>query len=136
MRRNGLYVVKQMPTPTEAEEMGVLSAYLDWLDVLWVHPASEGKRSWAAGSYAKAHGLLRKGYPDIIICTQPPRLAHRGVMIELKRKTPRGRVTPEQMAFLERARNEGWAAEVCFGAEDAIAFLHVCGWERPWPTKR
>lgn len=127
--RNGLYVVKQGDTPTEAEEMGVLSAYLDYLGVLWIHPASEGKRSWQAGRYLKAHGLLRKGYPDIIICSQPPKLAYRGVMIELKRKRPAGRVTPEQMLFLERAREEGWIAEVKWGAEEAIAFLHMCGWE-------
>lgn len=108
--------------------MGTLAAYLDWLGVLWVHPLSEGKRTFAAARYLKQHGLLRPGYPDVLILDQPPMVARRGVAIELKRKSPRGRVTPEQMLFLERARDIGWAAEVCWGAEEAIQFLHVLGW--------
>jgi hypothetical protein len=44
-----------------------------------------------------------------------------GLYIEMK--TRKGKVSPAQRAWQKRLRGMGYAAEVCYGADDAIATI-------------
>ena len=71
--------------------------------------------------------------PDILIFDRPPLYPENvGVAIELKRQKG-GRVTPEQIAWLEDLKARGWAVAVCQGAMEAIRVLQELGfggWSR------
>lgn len=79
---------------------------------------NEGKRSLIMGRLYKRMGL-RSGTPDIFI--PYPTKTYHGCFIELK--YGRNKATPAQEAFIKRLRNQGYAAEVIWGADDAIAFI-------------
>lgn len=67
-----------------------------------------------SGARAKAEGR-RKGVPDIVLPV--PRGTFHGLFIELKAKG--GRTQPEQRAWLDALREQGYAAHLCVGYEDA-----------------
>ncbi|MGN6205965.1 VRR-NUC domain-containing protein [Humibacter sp.] len=67
-----------------------------------------------SGSRAKAEGR-KKGVPDI--CLPVPRGAFHGLFIELKAKG--GRPSPEQRQWLQALREQGYAAHLCVGWDDA-----------------
>lgn len=79
---------------------------------------NEGKRSLVLGRLYKRMGL-RSGTPDIFIPF--PTKTYHGCFIELK--FGRNKATPAQEKFIERLRNQGYAAEVIWGADAAIEFI-------------
>jgi hypothetical protein len=81
------------------------------------------KPFWAR--VASRNAGMRRGRPDLEITSPVPgRPEIRGVALELKRQKPAGRSpTPEQVDELEALRNDGWVAEVHYGAESAIRWL-------------
>lgn len=62
---------------------------------------------------------VKKGVPDL--CLPVPRGPYHGLYIELKAKG--GRVKPEQRAWLAALRDQGYAAHLCVGYEDAQSVL-------------
>jgi hypothetical protein len=109
--------------PPEATEQRVLAQYLDAMRLVWLHVANEGARSPLVGRRLREAGL-RRGAPDVLIFSRlvEPFTHHRGLAIELKRRAG-GHVTAEQREWLERLRACGWLAEVCRGADEAIALV-------------
>lgn len=72
---------------------------------------------------AKRTGM-KKGYPDIFL--PYPNKKYHGLFIELKRqqnntlKINKGRVTPEQVEWINYLNQVGYLALVCYGANEAI----------------
>lgn len=96
-----------------------------------------GKRSFGAARYMQKEGLT-VGVPDI--CCAFPSGEYHGLWIELKHcapgtmmQTKLRKVSNEQKEFLNRLREQGYAAVVCFGADEAIKTLeqYVEGTWRP-----
>lgn len=79
---------------------------------------NEGKRSLTMGKIFKRMGL-RSGTPDIFI--PYPTKKYHGLFIELK--YGRNKATPMQQKFIERLKNQGYAAEIIWGADDAIKYI-------------
>lgn len=104
-------------TPTEHT---VQTALCDWLDlqhpeVLYYAIPNGGKRGWQARTRATAEGL-KAGVPDLCLCEA--RGGWHGLYIELKR-AKRGRVSAEQIVWIESLRQRVYQAEICFGFEHA-----------------
>ena len=113
----------QRPVPSESVEQQHLfqwvavSAAAHWpkeMRMLY-HVPNEGKRSKANGARLKSEGL-RAGVPDINL--DVARGEYHGLRIEMKRRRG-GRVSPEQAAWLEALREQGYAAIVAYGWEEA-----------------
>lgn len=113
----------QLPVPSESVEQqnlfrwAAVSAAARWpkeMRMLY-HVPNEGKRSKANGARLKAEGL-RAGVPDINL--DVARGEFHGLRIEMKRRRG-GRVSPEQAAWLEALREQGYAAVVAYGWEEA-----------------
>ena len=74
---------------------------------------------WRAKSTAAAMRRTgtKAGVPDM--CLPVARRGYHGLYIELKRSDG-GRVSKDQQAWLERLRQQGYAAVVCCGCDSAI----------------
>lgn len=97
-------------------------AAMDWLRAQYPHIAShtlhignERKASYYAGYIMKRMGVL-KGASDLFMAW--PNGGYHGLFIEVKSKV--GRPSPEQKAFIERMREVGYRAEICYGADEVI----------------
>jgi len=97
-------------------------AAMDWLRVNHpliashtMHIGNERKASYYAGYIMKRMGTL-KGASDLFIAW--PNSDYHGLFIEVKSKV--GRPTPEQKQFLQRMRDVGYKAEICYGAAQVI----------------
>ena len=117
--------------PEEAEHM----ALVQWLElhaIRYTHVPNEGLHKVQYRVKQKRLGV-KPGVPDILIFDRPPLSPENvGVAIELKRQKG-GRVTPEQIAWLEDLKARGWAVAVCQGAMEAIRVLQELGfggWSR------
>lgn len=117
--------------PEEAEQL----ALVQWLElhkIKYTHVPNEGKHKVQYRVKQKRLGV-QAGLPDILIFDRPPLYPENvGVAIELKRQKG-GRVTPEQIAWLEDLKARGWAVAVCQGAMEAIRVLQELGfggWSR------
>ncbi len=86
---------------------------------LMFHIPNGGSRSRAEAGRFKAEGV-KAGVPDI--CLPVPRGGYHGLFIELKR-TQGGEVSPEQTAWLDALRAQGYRAEVCKGWEPAVRVI-------------
>ena len=80
---------------------------------------NDGRRTRVNGAHMVAEGL-KKGVPDI--CLPVARGGHHGLYIELKRERG-GKVSPEQIAWIEALKNEGYVAAVCRGCDEAISLI-------------
>jgi len=119
--------------PYERIEQAKLANWLDGRQILWCHPANEGARSGRFGASLKQQGLKR-GVPDVLIFTRPPRGDYCGVAIELKRADGSGRVSPEQREWLDGLARAGWCVFVAHGWEAAVRVLvHDLGYSGPAP---
>lgn len=67
----------------------------------------------------KAEGL-RPGVPDMFFAL--PAGQYHGLFIEMKRRRG-GAVSPEQKAYIEALRAQGYRAEVCKGCDEALAVM-------------
>jgi hypothetical protein len=113
--------------PLESQEMRVLAQWLDMAGVLWCHVPNGGKRHIRVAAKLKKEGVKR-GCPDILIFTPPPRFPIRnGTAIELKRSDG-GVVSREQKEWLENLRSHGWVTTVAYGADDAIRNFEYLGY--------
>lgn len=102
--------------PEEIEQIKVVEFLRQCTDLPFLHVANERRCSPQQGHRLKRLGV-RKGVSDLFL---PRKNAYAsGLWIELK--TENGRATPDQMNFLKEMRLEGYEAEVCYGANDAIS---------------
>ena len=89
---------------------------LRWL----VHVPNGGKRPKGEAGKLKAMGT-KPGYPDLTL-PRPCRL-WRGLAIELK--SPDGRVSPEQIDWLNAFLEDGWLVAVCRSLDEFIAVVRL-----------
>jgi len=112
--------------PTEEQEQLALVQWLELHKIRYTHVPNEGKHKVQYRAKQKRLGV-KPGVPDILIFDRPPLSPENvGVAIELKRQKG-GRVTPEQIAWLEDLKARGWAVAVCQGAMEAIRVLQELG---------
>ena len=83
------------------------------LALLYAVP-NAGRRTKRQGAWMVAEGL-KAGVPDLVLPVA--RHGYHGLYIELK--TERGRLTPEQKAWLKALYDQGYLAVMCRGWEDA-----------------
>lgn len=106
-----------MQVPTEHEEQVMLfkwAAMRRDLDVMYAIP-NGGHRDIRVAARLKQEGV-KAGVPDI--CIPIARGGHHGLYIELKRRK-NGRVSPDQLKWLDALMREGYACAVCCGWEAA-----------------
>ena len=72
---------------------------------------------------------VRRGFPDMILPVA--RGAYHSLAIELKRRKG-GTVSPEQKAWIEALKEQGWCAVVCRGADEAISVIQEYLRGRRW----
>lgn len=113
--------------PKEGQEQAAL---MSWCELemkrgrmpelaLLFHIPNGGGRSKAEAGRFKAEGV-KAGVPDLFLPV--PRGEHHGLFIELKRRDG-GRVSREQKEWIAALQEQGYAAEVCAGWEDAAKVL-------------
>ena len=112
----------QARIPLETEEQQALFQWVRYqlkqypeLELLY-HISNEGRRN---PRRAKAEGI-KAGVPDL--CLPVPRGKNHGAYIEMKRRKG-GRITPQQIAWMERLQQQGYAVACCNGWESAAKFL-------------
>ena len=114
-----------LPPPTEDQEQIDL---VNWARMqekkypelrMLFHIPNGGSRGKAEAGRFRAMGV-RAGVPDL--CLPVPRGGWHGLYIELKR-TKGGRVSADQKAWLDALREQGYAAAVCHGWEDAARII-------------
>lgn len=71
---------------------------------------------------------VRAGVPDLMLAI--PSGSWHGLFIEMKRREKSAsRVSPDQKTWLERLQRRGYRAEICYGADEAIALIReYLGW--------
>lgn len=108
----------------ESEEQ---TAIIEWANImqhrvpelaLLYHVPNGGSRNVVEAKRLKAQGV-KPGVPDLVLPVA--RGKYHGLYIELK--TLRGRVSDTQKQWLDALRNQGYAAIVCRGADEAIAMI-------------
>ena len=103
--------------PLEAQEQEEFATWCDAKGLLWVHIPNERKATARVISELERQGL-KKGFPDNFIAH--PSGKYHGLFIELKRaKKHLSRVSKEQREWIKDLNKQGYAAYVCYGAEDA-----------------
>ncbi len=117
--------------PSEASEQRVLFEWAELnshrvpeLSCLYATP-NGGSRHVAEAVNLKRTGV-KAGIPDVTLPV--PRGKWHGLYIELKKTSlrpkmtrSRGGVSDVQMEWIVRLRKQGYAVQVCYGAEEAIA---------------
>ena len=118
MRKNS---VPSVPAPTEAEEQTELFTWAELLRGrfpelrLLYHVPNGGSRNRIEAARLQAQGV-KAGVPDL--CLPVARGKYHGLYIELKR-TRGGRISEAQEGWLEALAEQGYAAAVCKGWQDA-----------------
>lgn len=123
--------VPRLPIATESQDMTALAQWLNLRRVLWTHVPNGGLRHIATAARMKREGVAA-GVPDILIFTRPKLLQndgseHVGTALELKRAKG-GRLSPEQVQWLDGLHKLGWYTLVGMGLTDAIKQLTTAGY--------
>lgn len=107
--------------PYEADEQVELCKWCNEHSVLFMHIPNEAKRSKRMGAELIRQGM-QKGFPDNFI--PMANNGYHGLFIELKRRDKsKSRVSPEQKEWIDKLNSEGYCAEICYGAANAIDII-------------
>lgn len=115
---------KPRPIASESQEQQALFRWAQFntgmMPELWLlhKNCNDGKRTLAAGAKAKAEGL-KPGLPDVHLPVA--RGGYHSLWIELKVGT--NKPSENQKEWIERLREQGNCAEVCYGWVDAAAII-------------
>lgn len=106
--------------PSESQEQ---TALIRWADLnndigpYLIHIPNGGSRNPAEAANLKRQGV-RAGVSDLLLAR--PRGQFHGLWIELKRnRLARPKISESQIIWINRVREEGYAAEVCYGFDEA-----------------
>lgn len=108
------------PKLSESEEQTLLIKWAAYAECIWPeiallhHIPNGGKRGKAEAARFKAEGV-KAGVPDL--CLPVPRGQYHGLYIEMKAKG--GKASAEQKAWIAALTDQGYAAQVCIGFEEA-----------------
>lgn len=113
---------RNKPIQREAAEQEALFSWAQMQTA--VHPELElmyhipngGSRNPKEAANLKLQGV-KSGVPDIHLPI--PKGIYHGLYIELKEPSGKNKPTSKQLEWLERLRNQGYAAIVCYGFEQA-----------------
>jgi hypothetical protein len=113
--------------PKEEQDQMALAELLDALHLVWFHVPNEIKAK--PQYYAKRAKLgVKSGALDNFIFNPPPcDRTSKGAVIELKRIVG-GRVSQEQIQWIDNLNKLGWKTAICYGIDDAIKQLKVWGY--------
>lgn len=103
---------------SEADEQAAVVEYLEYTRLPFYHIPNERKCSPQAGARLKKQGV-KPGVPDL--CIPVARGGYHALYIEMKTKG--GRVTENQKEWLNKLREHGNFAVVCYGADSAIELI-------------
>jgi len=96
--------------------------YLDLCGLLWCHPPNGGKRGLIEACRLKRLGV-RAGVPDLLIFERwqstDPETGGEGFGVALELKSPTGRATSEQRAWLDSLQARGWRVGICRTFDEA-----------------
>ena len=126
------YTMTSNRVPTEHDEQVALFQWaagsgIPELELMAAIP-NGGYRHPATAALLKKEGV-QAGYPDIVL--DVARGGYHGYRLELKRSDRSNHPTPEQTAWIERLRAQGYRVDVCYGCEEAIeAILMYLGMYR------
>ena len=104
---------------TESQEQVAVVEYCEWRRIPCFHIPNGGHREKHTAYQMKRQGV-KAGVPDL--CIPVARKGFHGLYIEMKRADG-GRPTAEQRGWLRLLVDNGYCAEVCHGAEEAIALI-------------
>ena len=114
--------------PTEHEEQVALFQWADAheaqypsLSMLAAIP-NGGYRPMTTAAMLKAEGV-KAGYPDCFLAVPRPGVngkGYHGLFLELKRSDHSNHATPLQKEWIDRLRQWGYQAVICYGAQEAI----------------
>lgn len=108
--------------PTEDIEQEQLYTYCKIFDIEMVHIPNERKCTAQQGARLKRQGV-RSGFPDNFF--PYPRGKYHGLFIELKRADKsKSHVQKSQKEWQKLLRSQGYACEICYGADEAIQCLN------------
>ena len=111
--------IQPQNAPTEAQEQHAVVEYCDLRRIPIFHIPNGGYRHQHTAYQLKRQGV-RAGVPDL--CVPIARGGYHGLYIEMKRADG-GRMTREQQEWVGLLKSEGYCAECCHGAGEAIALL-------------
>lgn len=122
-------------SPSEDQEQANLMAWARVNEgvlpelVLLFHVPNGGDRHPAVAARLKAMGT-KPGVPDLLLPVA--RGGYHGLALEMKSPTGKGRVRPEQAAWLTALREEGWATAVrCSWVDAANTIMLYLRGEHP-----
>lgn len=116
------------PVPTEHEEQVALFRWAEANEERWPGLANifsvpnGGYRPMVTAAQLKAEGQ-KPGVPDCFLAVPRPGVngkGYHGLFLELKRSDRSNHATPLQKEWIERLRQWGYQAVVCYGAKEAI----------------
>lgn len=125
--------------PLERDEQVQVAQFLDAVfgDTNWCHVPNERSSKRQAGRLSEEGA--KSGVPDILIFKTPlpdPSVFYphppKGVAIELKRRSRKSTgdaqagASVTQKLWIESMRRNGWIAEICYGADEAIGLVKKC----------
>ena len=103
---------------SEADEQATVVEYCELKGIPVYSIPNESKRSKAYGAKLKRQGM-RKGIPDL--CIPRARGPYHGLYIEMKHG--KGKLSQDQVDWINRLRAEGMCAYCCYGARNAISLI-------------
>lgn len=112
-------VRRETSAPTEAQEQAAVVEFCDWAGIPVFHIPNGGYRHQHTAYQLKRQGV-KPGVPDL--CVPVAREGCHGLYVEMKRAKG-GRLSAEQRGWIELLRENGYRAEVCHGADEAIALI-------------
>jgi hypothetical protein len=114
--------------PEESDEQATVADWLDLYKVFYTATMAGSYLHPATFNRMKRMGL-KKGVSDLLIFDPPPAYGNQfvGVALEMKRKKG-GVLSLEQKEWLEKMSQRRWLVHVSPGADDAIQFLELCGY--------
>lgn len=104
--------------PTEDQIQKAVKEFSDLNKLPMHHSPNAGKRSKFTGKKLKDFGMM-VGFSDCFFLRSNSNF--KGLFLELKTKT--GKLTREQLAFINLARKEGFYAETTYGLDAALAAI-------------
>lgn len=114
-------VGRETRAPTEAQEQEAVVEFCDWAGVPVFHIPNGGYRHKHTAYQMKRQGV-KAGVPDLFVPVASD--GCHGLFVEMKRAKG-GTVSADQEKWLCLLRDNGYAAEVCHGADEAIGAIRA-----------
>lgn len=106
--------------PTESQDQIKFATWLSKMGIKFTASANGGSRNLIEAAKFKRMGVS-PGFPDIEIPLPSGR--YHGLYIELKRESPKGKLTHQQIDWINYLREKGYYADVAYGFKEAQAIV-------------